>query len=280
MKRREFPPPVEHLVEHDSPGILLVPSPEPDPSDLPRSQCLGHPFVVEPALTVNAFMGDRTVPMDNRAGALHLYKGIGVIVGVIDGTRSGKELFVCSMPDRGGEGCECQIKTLIGDPERKDKSRGSVVFMVKTISSDADRKGAILRGHRAPEPPPLPFGRDKCFPVQVRDRPVKPEDLPGCPRPPGRLLGRGLLVVFHPKEGRLKSQVSSFLRLQKSCHVPPLDGEVLMGQKVVPKCRGGGGMNVGSECPPRKDHEKYRQEGVACWFHKRSPAMVLSRFSK
>ena len=138
MKRREFPSPVKHLVEHDPPGILLVPGPEPDPSDLPRSQCLGHPFVVEPALTVNAFMGDRTVSMDNRAGAFHLYEGIGVIVGVIDGTRSGKELFVRSMPDRRGEGGECQIKALICDPERKTKSRCSGIFMVKTISSDAD----------------------------------------------------------------------------------------------------------------------------------------------
>ena len=138
MKRGEFPPLVEHLVEHDSPGILLVPGPEPDPSDLPRSQCLGHPFMVEPALPANMFMGDRPVLTDNRASAFHLYEGIGVIVGVIDGTRSGKELFVCSMPDREGEGGECQIKTLIGDPERKAKSRGSGVFMPKTISSDAD----------------------------------------------------------------------------------------------------------------------------------------------
>lgn len=138
MKWREFPPPVKHLIEHDPSGILLVPGPEPDPSDLPRSQCLGHPFMVEPALAANMFMGDRTVPMDNRAGALHLHKGIGVIVGVIDGAGPGKELFVCSMPDRGREGGECQIKALIGDPERKGKSRCSGVFMVKTISSDAD----------------------------------------------------------------------------------------------------------------------------------------------
>ena len=138
----------------------------------------------------------------------------------------------------------------------------------------------ILCGHRPPEPPPLPFGRDKCFPVQVRDRPMKPKDLVGGPRSSSRLLVRGLLVVFHAKEGCLKSKVSSFFRLQKSCHVPPFDGEVPMGQKVVPEPRGGGGMNVGRECHPRKDHEKYYQEGVACTFHSRSPAIVLSRFSR
>ena len=86
---------------------------------------------------------------------------------------------------------------------------------------------------------------------------MKPEDLPGRPGPSGRLLVRGLLVVFHPKEGCLKAQAFSFFRLQKSCHVPPLDGKVPMGKKVVPEPRGGGGMNVGRECHPRKDHEKY-----------------------
>jgi len=138
MKRGEFPPLVEHLVEHDSPGILLVPSPEPDPSDLTRSQGLGHPFVIEPALAVNPFMGDRAVSMDNRACAFHLHKRIGVVVGIIDGAGSGKEFFVRGMPDRRDEGGECQIKTLIGDPERKTKSRRSVVFVIKAISSDAD----------------------------------------------------------------------------------------------------------------------------------------------
>ena len=138
MKRGEFPPLVEHLVEHDSPGVLLVPGPEPDPSDLPRGQGLGHPLVVEPALAVNTFMGDRAVSMDNRACALHRHKGIGVVVGIIDGSGSGKEFFVRGMPDRRGEGGECQIKTLIGDPERKAKSRRSGVFVIKAISSDAD----------------------------------------------------------------------------------------------------------------------------------------------
>ena len=138
MKRREFSSTIEHLIEHDSPGILLVPGPQPDPSDLSRSQCLGHPFVVEPALAANTFAGDRPVLTDNRAGALHLHNGIGVIVGVIDGSGPGKEFFVCCMPDRRGEGGEGQIKTLIGDPERKAKSRRSGVFVIKAISSDAD----------------------------------------------------------------------------------------------------------------------------------------------
>ena len=138
MKSGEFPPLVKHLVEHDSPGILLVPGPEPDPSDLTRGQGLGHPFVVEPALAMNPFMGDRAVSMDNRACAFNLHKRIGVVVGIIDGAGSGKEFFVRGMPDRRGEGGECQIKTLIGDPERKTKSRRSVVFVIKAISSDAD----------------------------------------------------------------------------------------------------------------------------------------------
>ena len=85
MKRGEFPPSVEHLVEHDSPGILLVPGPEPDPSDLPGRKCCAHPFVVEPALAMNTFMSDRTVSMDNRACTFHIHKGIGVVVGIIDG---------------------------------------------------------------------------------------------------------------------------------------------------------------------------------------------------
>ena len=138
MKRGELPSLIKHLVEHDSPGILLVPGPEPDPSDLTRGQGLGHPFVIEPALAMNPFMGDRTVSMDNRACAFHLHKRIGVVVGIIDGAGAGKEFFVRGMPDRRGEGGECQIKALIGDPERKAKSRRSGVFVIKTISSDAD----------------------------------------------------------------------------------------------------------------------------------------------
>ena len=138
MKRGEFPSLVEHLVEHDCPGILLVPGPEPDPSDLTRSQGLGHPFVVEPALAVNTFMGDRAVSMDNRACTFHIHKGIGVVVGIIDGAGSGKKFFVRGMPDRRGEGGELQVKALIGDPKRKGKRRRSGVFVIKTISSDAD----------------------------------------------------------------------------------------------------------------------------------------------
>ena len=138
MKRGELPSLIKHLVEHDSPGILLVPGPEPDPSDLTRGQGLGHPFVVEPALAMNPFMGDRAVSMDNRACAFNLHKGIGVVVGIIDGAGAGKEFFVRGMPDRRGEGGEFQVKTLIGDPERKAKSRCTGVFVIKAISSDAD----------------------------------------------------------------------------------------------------------------------------------------------
>ena len=119
-------------------GVLLVPRPEPYPSDLPGSQCLRHPFVVEPALAVNTLTCDRSVSMDNGSCPFHRHERIRVIVGIIDGAWAGKELFVHCMPDRGREGGECQIKALVFDPERKPQSGGRGVFVVKTISSDTD----------------------------------------------------------------------------------------------------------------------------------------------
>ena len=85
---------------------------------------------------------------------------------------------------------------------------------------------------------------------------MKPKDLARRPRPPGSFLSRVCLGVFHPKERRLKAQTFSLFRRQKSCHVPPLDGEVFMRQEILPKGRGGGSMNVGHDCQPGKDQEK------------------------
>ena len=104
MKRGESSSLIDHLVEHDSPSLLLVPGPEPDPPDLTRSQCLGHPFMVEPALAVNGFLGDRSVSVDNCSYARHRHEWIGIVEGIVNWAGSGKELFVRCMPDRGREG--------------------------------------------------------------------------------------------------------------------------------------------------------------------------------